>query len=211
MHRLLALLVIPASLAIATTSAVADTAGADPNDPGKITAIAKGVKEIDLGGIFVLNTNKVGDGDSVTNISTLLGPSFQYYFNANVSVGGTVLFNFEKAGDDSVLGFGGLLHASFHMRLGLGAFFRPTAGVGALFGTRDIADPAMPGTVSKLSQSAFLTRISFPIAYFTSRRFLLQAGPEINISLGSFKPDSGPSTSFTTISGGFSVGLGYVF
>ena len=51
----------------------------------------------------------------------------------------------------------------------------------------------------------------FPIAYFTSRRFLLQAGPEINISLGSFKPDSGPSTSFTTISGGFSVGLGYVF
>jgi len=208
MQRLFAALI---ALTLAVPSAVADTAGAEPNDPGKITAIAKGVKEIDVGGIFVLSTNKVGDGETVTNMSTLVGPSFQYYINANFSVGGTGLINYEKAGDDSVLALGGLVHASVHMRLGLGAFFRPTVGVGALFGTREIMNPAMPGTVTELSQASFLGRIAFPIAYFTSRRFLLQAGPEIDFSLGSFKPDGGESTSFTTIAGGFSVGLGYVF
>lgn len=209
MHRLISVLVV-ATLALPT--AAADTVGADPNDPGKVTAIGKGVKEIDVGGIFVLSVDKVGDADAVTKMSTLVGPGFQYYFNPNVSVGATALFNYEKVGDDSVLALGGLVHGSLHVRLGLGAFFRPTLGLGALFGTREVANAATPGTVLELSQTAFLARVAFPIAYFTSRRFLLQAGPEIDISLGSFKADgSEESTSFTTIAGGFSVGFGYVF
>lgn len=209
MHRLLSALVVTT---LALPTAAADTIGADPNDPGKVTAIGKGVKEIDVGGIFVLSVDKVGDADAVTKMSTLVGPSFQYYFNANVSVGATGLFSYEKVGDDSVLALGGLVHGSLHVRLGLGAFFRPTLGLGALFGTREVANPATPGTVVELAQNAFLARVAFPIAYFTSRRFLLQAGPEIDISLGSFKADgSSESTSFTTVAGGFSVGFGYVF
>lgn len=209
MHRLLSALVVTT---LALPTAAADTIGADPNDPGKVTAIGKGVKEIDVGGIFVLSVDKVGDADAVTKMSTLVGPSFQYYFNANVSVGATGLFSYDKVGDDSVLALGGLVHGSLHVRLGLGAFFRPTLGLGALFGTREVANPATPGTVVELAQNAFLARVAFPIAYFTSRRFLLQAGPEIDISLGSFKADgSSESTSFTTVAGGFSVGFGYVF
>lgn len=197
-------------LSAASAPARADEVGANPNDPGRVTSIGKGVKEIDLGGIFVLTVDKVDD-NSTTRLSTLGGAGFQYYFNANLSAGVTGLFAYEKAGDaESATSFGGLVHATFHVRLGLGAFFRPTLGLGALFGTREIEGGG--GTVTELSQTAFLTRIGLPIAYFATKRVVLQAGPEINISVGSFKPDgSDDSTSFTTVAGGFSVGVGYVF
>ena len=97
----------------------------------------------------------------------------------------------------SALSFGGIAFASLHVRLGLGAFFRPTLGLGALFGTPEV--DAGGGMVAELSQVAFLTRI-------------VLAGPEINVSIGSFKADgSDESTSFTTVAGGFAVGVGYVF
>ena len=195
-------------IAPATTNTI-DVA-ANPNDPGKVTSIGKGVKEIDLGGIFVLTVDKVGD-ESTTKLSTLGGAGFQYYFNANVSAGVTGLFAYDKVGDTaSATSFGGVAFATFHVRLGLGAFFRPTLGLGALFGTREI--DAGGGMVAELSQTAFLTRIGLPIAYFASKRVVLQAGPEINISIGSFKADgASEGTSFTTIAGGFAVGVGYVF
>jgi len=202
-------LVVLSILAL-SPSAFADEVGANPNDPGKVTAVGKGVKEIDLGGIFVLTVDKVGV-QSTTKLSTLGGVGFQYFFNANVSVGATGLFAYDKVGDTaSATSFGGALFGTFHVRLGLGAFFRPTLGLGALFGTREI--DAGGGMVAELSQTAFLTRIGLPIAYFASKRVVLQAGPEINISIGSFKADgASEGTSFTTIAGGFSVGVGYVF
>jgi hypothetical protein len=69
----------------------ADEVTANPNDPGKVTSIGAGVKEIDLGGIFVFTVDKVGDS-STTKLSTLGGLGFQYYFNANVSLRATGLF-----------------------------------------------------------------------------------------------------------------------
>jgi hypothetical protein len=96
------------------------------------------------------------------------------------------------------------------VRLGLGAFFRPTLGLGALFGTREV--DAGTGMVAEFSQVAFLARIGLPFAYFPSKRVVLQAGPEINVSIGSFKADgASEGTSFTTVAGGFAVGVGYVF
>ena len=196
-------------LALAT-NAHADEVAANPNDPGKVTSIGKGVKEIDLGGIFVLTVDKVGD-QSTTKLSTLGGLGFQYFINANVSAGATALMSYDKVGDaTSALSFGGVAFASLHVRLGLGAFFRPTLGLGALFGTREV--DAGGGMVAELSQVAFLTRIGLGFAYFPSKRVVLQAGPEVNISIGSFKADgSDESTSFTTVAGGFAVGVGYVF
>lgn len=202
------LLVLPA-LALAG-SAHADEVVANPNDPGKVTSVGRGVKEIDLGGIFVLTVDKVGDS-STTKLSTLGGVGFQYFINANVSAGITGLMSYDKVGDaTSALSFGGVAFSSLHVRLGLGAFFRPTLGLGALFGTREV--DAGGGMVAELSQVAFLARIGLPIAYFASKRVVLQAGPEINISVGSFKADGADEgTSFTTIAGGFAVGVGYVF
>ncbi|MBA3396683.1 MAG: hypothetical protein H0T89_28890 [Deltaproteobacteria bacterium] len=198
-----------ATSTLALSTAVADEVTAEPTDPGRVTAIGKGVKEIDLGGIFVLSVDKVGE-ESNTKLSTLMGAGFQYFINNNVSLGATALFSYDKAGADTQsTGFGGVLFGSFHVRLGLGAFFRPTLGLGGLFGNREIGSG---GTVAKLTQTAFLTRIGLPFAYFPSRRVVLQAGPEINVSVGSFKADgSDEGTSFTTVAGGFAVGVGYVF
>lgn len=204
-HGLLVLCVLGVA-----TNASADEVGANPNEPGKVTSVGKGVKEIDLGGIFVLSVDKVEDS-STTKLSTLGGVGFQYFFSPNVSAGLTGLLSYDKVGDaQSAISFGGLVFSSFHVRLGLGAFFRPTVGVGALFGTREI--DAGGGTVTEFSQVAILTRIGLPFAYFPSKRVVLQAGPEVNISVGSFKADGADeSTSFTTVAGGFAVGVGYVF
>jgi hypothetical protein len=198
------------SILVVAPPARADEVGANPNDPGRVTSIGKGVKELDLGGIFVLSVDKVDD-QSTTKLSTLGGVGFQYYFNANVSAGATGLFAYDKVGDTaSATSFGGALFGTFHVRLGLGAFFRPTLGLGALFGTREV--DAGGGMVAEFSQTAFLTRIGLPIAYFASKRVVLQAGPEINIAIGSFKADGADEgVSFTTVSGGFAVGVGYVF
>lgn len=198
------------SVLVVAAEARADEVAANPNDPGKVTSIGRGVKEIDLGGIFVLSVDKVGD-ESTTKLSTLGGLGFQFFLNQNVSLGATGLFSYDKVGDaTSATSFGGVAFGSLHVRLGLGAFFRPTLGLGALFGTREI--DAGGGMVTEFSQVAFLARIGLPIAYFASKRVVLQAGPEVNVEIGSFKADGATDgTSFTTVAGGFAVGVGYVF
>lgn len=196
-------------VSLAAAPVAADDVTPDPNDPGRVTRVRKGASEIDLGGIFVLSVNKVED-ESTTQISSLMGAGYQFYINDNLSIGGTALFNYDKTGPESATGFGGVLYGTFHVRLGLGAFLRPTLGLGALFGTREL-DSGMGGVVLETKQTAFLTRIGFPIAYFASKRVVLQAGPELNISIGNFTPEGGESTSYTTIAGGFGVGVGYMF
>jgi len=199
------------TLAVAPAIAHADDVAADPNDPGKVTAIHKGVKEIDLGGIFVLSYDKSGEVSN-TRISTLGGAGFQYFISNNFSAGASFLFNYDKVGDtQSSTAFGGTAFATLHVRLGLGAFLRPTFGVGALLGTQEIDSGG--GMVTELSQTAVLVRIGMPFAYFPSRRVVLQAGPELNISLGNVKPKEGggDSVSYTSVAGGFGVGVGYVF
>ena len=142
-------------------------------------------------------------------MSTLGGAGFQFFINDNFSAGANFLFNYDRvSSDEHSTAFGGTAFASFHVRLGLGAFLRPTFGAGALFGTREIGSGT---TITQLTQTALLVRVGLPFAYFPSRRVVLQAGPEINVSIGNFKPDMGDSQSFTSIAGGFGVGVGYAF
>lgn len=205
MHRLaaLALLFIP-------SVALADTVGANPQDHGKVTAIQKGVKEIDVGGIFVLSHSKAGDAEGSTRISTLGGVGFQYFLKDNVSAGATFLASYDKQSPTTYsTAFGGAIFGSFHVRLGLGAFLRPTLGGGVLVGTQKTE--VTPGTLMSASQVSGLIRLAIPFAYFPGTRFVLQAGPEVDISVGRVTPDGGEGQSFTSISGGFGVNAGYVF
>lgn len=207
MHRLL---VIPALLAAFAAPVRADDVGANPNDPGRVTAIRKGVSEIDLGALGVFTYDKEGD-ESNTRLSMLFGLGYQYFVNDNFSAGAQFLFDYDRANDAiSATTLGGALFASAHVRLGLGAFLRPTLALGALFGNREL-DTGVGGIVIEAKQRAFLTRIMFPFAYFPSKRVVLQAGPEIDMSFGSYTPEGADSKSFTTIAGGFSVGVGYAF
>jgi hypothetical protein len=201
---------VPVLLALATAPAAADSIGAEPNDPGKVTAIHKGVKELDAGGIFVLSYNKSGDAEANTRISTLGGAGFQYFLKDNLSVGATVLFNYDRvSATASSQSFGGAVFGSLHVRLGLGAFLRPTFGAGVLVGNLD--SEAVPGMVTRASQVAGLVRLALPFAYFPSRRVVLQAGPELDVIVGNVTPDGGDAQSFTTVSGGFGVSAGYAF
>jgi hypothetical protein len=199
-------------LALTTAAAHADTIVGDQNEYGKVTRIRKGVKELDLGGMFVLSHSKSGDAEGQTRLTSLGGPGFQVFINDNIAVGGTVLLGYELAGaDQKTLSFGGSAHGQLSMRLGLGAFLRPTVALGFLTGSQDTE--VTPGMLVSASQNAFLVRIALPIAYFASRRILLQAGPELNMMFGSITPDGvmGGGQSFSTIAGGFGVSAGYVF
>lgn len=192
-----------------TGTAYADDVG-PANDAGSVTNIRKGTKELDLGGTFLFSSTKAGDGDAVTRVSSLGGGSFQYFINNNVSAGANLLFSYDKVGDTSSTAFGGTVFGSLHLRLGLGAFLRPTFGVGALVGSSQ-ADLG-GGAVLEADQTALLVRVALPFAYFPTKRIVLQAGPELNVSIGNVTPKAGgDSQSFTNISSGFGVGIGYAF
>ena len=204
-------LVCPALAAalLAPALAHADSLEGNPNDPGRITAVHKGVWEIDLGGLAVL-TSDTENETSVTRLSTDFSAAVNYFIKDNISVGGSVLADYENTGGGvNATTFGGALQATVHLRLGLGAFFRPGLGVGALFGSRET--PAGAGMLESASQVGVVARVQLPIAYFASRRFLLQAGPQFNLTAGSFTPTGGMATSYTRVAGGFAVGVGYAF
>jgi hypothetical protein len=197
------------ALLFAPVMARADSVYRDPNDPGRVTNIGRGVWELDVGALGVLAVDNEGD-TSVTRLSTDFSAQIHYFIKNNLSIGVEALFDFDDNGDSqSSTAFGGAIDATVHLRLGLGAFFRPGIAIGALAGHRNI--PLMDGTVDQASQVGLITRLALPIAYFASPRLLLQAGPQINVTAGSFTPTGGDAQSFTRIAGGFSVGLGYVF
>jgi hypothetical protein len=191
--------------------AFADAIGGDPTDYGKVTAIRKGVMEIDAGGIFVISYNKSGDADANTRVSSLGGVGFQYFFKENVSAGANFLFDYDRISANTYsTAFGGTAFASLHVRLGLGAFLRPTLGAGLLVG--NLNTEVEPGMVTQASQVSALVRLALPFAYFPSRRIVLQAGPELDMIFGTVTPDGGgDGQSVTTVSGGFGVSAGYAF
>ena len=189
--------------------ASADEIYQQPNDPGKVTRVGRGVWELDIGALGVL-TNDTDNGDSVTRLSTDFSAQLHYFVKDNVSVGIEGLFDYDSLGAGaSSITYGGAVDAAIHLRLGLGAFFRPGIAVGALVGNRNAM--VATGTIAQASEFALLTRLQFPIAYFTSRRFLLQAGPQLNVQIGNYTPMGGEAVAFRRIAGGFAVGVGYAF
>ena len=77
-------------------------------------------------------------------------------------------------------------------------------------GQRDLP-AAADGTIMQASQVSFVTHLRLPIAYFASKRLLLQAGPQLDVEVGNYTPTGGESQSFSRIAGGFAVGGGYAF
>jgi hypothetical protein len=199
MHPRVAILFTVAALA--PSSALADDHA--------FTRIDRGVWEIDLGAIGVFSFDREG-ATSVSRLSTDFTAGLSYFIRDNVSVGVQAIVAYDDTGDGATaLTYGGALDAAVHLRLGLGAFFRPTIAIGGLFGNRDV--PVMAGTFQQASQAGAIARLALPIAYFAGRRILLQAGPEIDVTFGSYSLPDGTTQSFTRAAGGFSVGGGYIF
>ena len=205
MNRLTCLAVTALTFTLATPARADDLYG----DEQGISRVKRGVWELDIGALATFANDKV-DNASVTRLSTDFNASVNSFFKDNLSAGVTALFAYNSAGDNnSALLLGGALGATAHLRLGHSAFFRPGLALGALFGNREI--PVSGTTVMEASQVGFTARLQLPIAYFISRNFHLQGGPQFNFTTGRYTPDGADSVSFTTIDGGFSVGFGYSF
>lgn len=201
-------LLAAAALASLSTPAAADSIYPD-DGRGAVTRLERGVVEIDLGALAVFAHESQGDASS-TQLSTAFSASVSYFIKRNLSVGVSGIFAYDSRGnDDTALTLGGTVGATAHLPLGLGAFFRPGLALGALFGKHEL--PMGAGVVEEANQTAFLARLSFPLAYFVGRRVVLQAGPQLDIQLGSYKPMAGEAQTFSRTNGGFAVAAGYAF
>ena len=205
MRAISSIVVLTIVLFASGTAAAEDLYG----DERGINRVKKGVWEIDLGSLFAFANDRQGD-ESVFRLVTDANISVNYFLLDNISLGVTGLLAYQNnGGDNSAIMYGGALGATAHLRLGHGAFFRPGLAIGALFGKREI--PVGGTTVMEATQVGFHARLKFPIAYFISRNLHLEGGPQFNLTAGTFTPEGADSVGFTTIDGGFSVGVGYAF
>ena len=196
-------------LGLPVTPSRADDLDANPDDPGRITAIHRGVWELDVGALGILASDHQGDA-TVTRLSVDTSLTLSRFIKNNVSIGVAGLFDYDSSGGGNhAAQLGGALQATVHFRLGLGAFFRPGIAVGGLYGTRDTS--IGPGMLEAATQLGVITRLQFPLAYFASKRVVLQAGPQLNFTAGRYTPTGGTSHGFTRIAGGFAIGAGYAF
>lgn len=190
-------------------SARAETLG-EADDPDAITRIDPGASEIDLDALSIV-TYHSEDNVSNTRVNMLLALGYQRVVAPNLAIGGELLINRDRTSDvSSSLAMGGALTGTYFLRLGFSAFLRPTVALGLLFGDRALGTEAS-GVVMQGGQTAFLMRFQLPLAYYASRRIVLQAGPEIDLAFGHAAQFGADSRSYTTLASGFSVGLGYAF
>jgi hypothetical protein len=197
-------------VALIPSVAAADDLQANADDPGKITRIKKGVWEIDAAALGILTFNKDGDAQS-TRVSGDTTVTVQRFIRDNVSVGAAILVSYVNDADTSAIQFGGALVSTLHLRLGQGAFLRPQLALGALVSKREIPMAGAPNIVEEVDQIAGVARIRMPLAYFVSRRWVLEAGPQINVSVGTYQPGGQERRTFVQIAGGFSIGAGVAF
>ena len=202
-------LVLASVLVVAAPAVRADSLDC-ADDPDAITSIGPGVSELSLGALALVAYHGEGD-QTTTRVNMLLGLGYERAIYTNVSVGGQILLSRDRTSDATrSLAFGGAATGTYHVRLGFNAFLRPTLALGLLFGNHH-RDIGTGGLVMEASQTAFLTRLQLPLAYYPSQRVVLQAGPELDLELGHVDRGHGESSSYTTLASGFAVGLGYVF
>jgi hypothetical protein len=194
---------------LSSSFAHADDLGSNPNDPGKITRIRKGVWEVDFDALGVLSSS-TQNSTTATRFSTDGAATISRFVRDNLSVGVSILGSYDTIGgnDYSILG-GAALVTNVHMRLGMGAFFKPGVAVGVLVGNHNT--PLMSGLTEQDTQIGLIARLQLPIAYFVGRRFMIQAGPQLDFTAGNITPTGKPAQTFTQLAGGFAIGAGYLF
>jgi hypothetical protein len=144
------------------------------------------------------------------------------YRSASASAGGADLSTVTDKG------FIGTVGADYLVSLSRGMFLVPGFSVGGFFTTAEHKSPAStigttttPESTDRYGQSGFAVRAGLGLTYYASPHFTLSARPEALVLLGSSKltesggqtvtGDAAASRGFTSIDGGFSVGLAYVF
>lgn len=176
-------------------------------DTTGIRAIGKGVKEIGVESLLLLNYNKA-DSASSLRASTVTGLSFRYFIlnNLNLALNASYFYK----GDDAASRQGGVftLGANYLINIGRGLFLNPGLAGGGFFG-KEAVKGAPKGTPS-LSMVGGAARAGFGLAFYASPKFSLFARPEAVLYLGKVgKGDA--ATSLLNVDGGFNVGMNFVF
>jgi hypothetical protein len=140
--------------------ALADSLQPGSNDPGVITHLGKGLKELGLDSMLVVGYDKTGEASSL-KATLLTGPTFRYFIrdNLNLAVNASFLFKKASAGDlggQTDIGGLGTIAAGYHASPGRGMFLEPLIGVGGFFGTRTIGKD--PGRSVPASSAAPVAR-----------------------------------------------------
>jgi hypothetical protein len=222
------------------TGAHADRVGPGSHSVGSVTQIGAGVKELSLEtdiGFHSDTTKGATDGEPDTTVSglSLVGAGvFRYFVSDNLALGihagGFYRSNGTKSGDAETkqndAGFIGSVTLAYYASLGGGMFIAPLVGGGFFAGSREdtitgvAAVTGAPTTfTNRASVSGGIVRAGLGIVFYSSGSFNVFARPEALIWIGSAKPKndgvvsaSAPdSRKFTTIDGGFTCGLSYVF
>jgi hypothetical protein len=223
---------------LAAGTAHADRIYPGGNSSGSVTQIGAGVKELSLETQVVFHSDtvkgKAPAPDTTTSSLTLMGaPIFRYFVIDNLSIGlhagGFFRKGSSKSGDSESsatdAGFLGSVMAAYYVSVGGGMFISPTIGGGFFAGSRELKTPALqpgqPDLALRYSISGPVVRAGLGLVFYSSARFNLFARPEAIIYLGSAKQKEEQlpagvvadpeAKKFTTIEGGFTCGLSYVF
>lgn len=203
-------------LLIAPRCALADQLQTGARSHGVVTSIQKGVKEFGTDALFVTSYDK-SSGASNFALTLLAGLTFRYFVIDNVALsldaGG--FYDTRGSGDaPSAFGGFGTLSASYYVPVGGGLMLAPTLGGGGFYGG---ASQGAEPTVIHSKEAGGIGRAGLGFVFYTSSRFNLFARPEAVAFFGSSTPEATAATpnptgsSLTRVTGGFSVGLGWVF
>lgn len=183
--------------------------------------------------VFHSDTTKgATDQDPSTTVSglALVGSGvFRYFVADNVALGinagGFYRSNGTKSGDNeakqSDAGFIGSASLAYYASLGGGMFIAPLVGGGFFAGSREETLTGATSVTNRASVSGGVVRAGLGIVFYSSGSFNVFARPEALVWIGSAKPKTDvatpagsvelPTRKFTTVDGGFTCGLSYVF
>jgi len=177
-----------------------------------------GTMELGLGGLFLMNYDKIGDSESF-RVSVRGGLSFAYFLRRALSLRIELAGGYYKANDDTTnadeSSFQVDAMINYYLHISRGMFWKPGIGLGFRFGNRFASVDVPPATTisSRASVIGGHVRFDLGLAFFSSPRFNLKAGPEFFLSFGSVNPDdpAAESDGFVRLDAGFSLGAYFVF
>jgi hypothetical protein len=179
-------------------------------------ALADGIGDVDAGdkefvatSIWILGHQDLDGSDSVTQVSVFGTLGFRYFFIDNLGIGLLGSAYYKTAGGDADdNGFIVKLDGSYFLSLSDQLYLAPGLGLGASFGSRTV--PVAPGMNQEADILGFTATLSLPFVLYTPGPFNVRAGPTLLMTFGSAKfPDA--NQGFTTIDGGFEIGVGFGF
>ena len=202
-----AMVTVGTALVAAPAPARADILVPGAPDTNGIRAIGKGVKEIGVESLLLLDYNKAG-GSSSLRASTVTGLSFRYFIlnNLNLALNASYFYK----GDDAVSRQGGVftLGANYLVNIGRGLFLNPGLAGGGFFGKEAVR--GAPGGTPSQTMVGGAARAGFGLVFYASPKFSLFARPEAVLYLGKVGEGDAKS-SLLNIDGGFNVGMNFVF